>query len=141
MTNDAIREHCLSLAHATEVVRWGDHLLFKVGGKMFAIIELDGHRCSLKCTLEQYAELVEMEDIVPSGHNMWKHQWVTLEALSALPDREFRDLLTASYDIVRAGLPKKVRAALDAAPEPTARTRRGTRGSALPARRRVKGGA
>jgi len=85
MTNDSIREHCLSLEHATEVVQWGDHLLFKVGGKMFAMIDLDGHRCSMRCSPERYAELVEMEDIVPSGHNMWKYHWVTLEALDALP--------------------------------------------------------
>ena len=123
MTNDTIRQHCLSLPYATEVVQWEDHLLFKVGGKMFAIIELDGHRCSLKCSPEKYAELVEMEDIVPTDHNMWKYNWVTLETLSALPDRDFRELLTASYDIVRAGLSNKVRADLDAGREATPRPR------------------
>lgn len=115
MTNDAIRRHCLSLPQATEVVQWQDHLLFKVGGKMFAIIELDGHRCSLRCSPERYGELVETADIVPSGHNMWKYHWVTLEALSALPDDEFRDLLTSSYEIVRGTLSKKVKAELEAA--------------------------
>jgi predicted DNA-binding protein (MmcQ/YjbR family) len=113
MTNDSIRDHCLSLPHTTEVVQWGGHLLFKVGGKMFAIIDLDGHSCSLKCTPEKYAELVEMEDIQPSSHNMWKYNWVTTETLSALPEREFRELLTESYRIVREGLPKKVKAELD----------------------------
>jgi predicted DNA-binding protein (MmcQ/YjbR family) len=112
MTNEAIRKHCLSLPHATEIVQWGDHLLFKVGGKMFAIIELDGHSCAFRCSPETYAELVEMEDIVPASHNMWKYNWVTTETLSAIPDREFRDLLTASYQIVRATLPRKVRAAM-----------------------------
>ena len=114
MTNDAIRRHCLSLPHATEVVQWEGHLLFKVGGKMFAMIELDGHRCSLKCSPEKYAELIEMEDIVPTSHNMWKYHWVTAEVLDAVPDREFRALLTGAYGIVRAGLPKKVRGELDA---------------------------
>lgn len=113
MTNDTIRRHCLGLPHVTETVQWGDHLLFKVGGKMFAIIALDGHSCSLRCTPEKYAELVEMADIVPSSHNMWKYHWVTTETLSALGDAEFRELLTESYRIVRAGLPKSVQAALD----------------------------
>jgi len=113
MTNDSIREHCLSLPHTTETVQWGDHLLLKVGGKMFAIIELDGHSCAFKCTPEVYAELVEMEDIVPSSHNMWKYQWVTTETLTALPERRFRELLAESYRIVRDGLPRKARAALD----------------------------
>ncbi len=113
MTNDAIRDHCLSLPHVTEVVRWEGHLLFKVGGKMFAIIELDGHSCSFRCTPDRYAELVEMQDIVRTSHNMWKYQWVTAETLDALEDRDFRELLTESYGIVRATLPAKVRTELD----------------------------
>lgn len=113
MTNESIRRHCLSLPHVTEVVRWVDHLLFKVGGKMFAIIELDGHSCALKCTPERYADLVERPDILPASHNMWKHQWISTETLDALSDREFRELLTESYEIVRASLPRKVRAELD----------------------------
>jgi hypothetical protein len=42
MTNESIRDHCLGLPHVTEVVQWEQHLLFKVGGKMFAIVDLDG---------------------------------------------------------------------------------------------------
>ncbi len=114
MTNDSIRHHCLSLPHVTEVVRWGDHLLFKVGGKMFAIIEIDGHSCTFKCTPDTYADLVEMQEIVPASHNMWKQQWVTTETLTALPETEFRELLAESYRLVRAGLPKKLQAELDA---------------------------
>jgi predicted DNA-binding protein (MmcQ/YjbR family) len=79
---------------------------------MFAIIELDGHRCSVRTDPERYAELVEMPDIVPASHNMWTYHWVTMERLDALPDREFRELLTASYEIVKATLPKKARATL-----------------------------
>jgi predicted DNA-binding protein (MmcQ/YjbR family) len=116
MTNDSIRQHCLGLPHVTEIVQWKDHLLFKVGGKMFAIIALDGHSCSLKSTPEKYAELVEMEDVLPSSHNMWKYNWVTTQTLTAVPDAEFRELLTASYQLVRAGLPRRVQAELDGGP-------------------------
>jgi len=130
MTNDSIREHCLSLPHATETVQWEDHLLFKVGGKMFAIIELDGHSCAFKCTPDTYAELVEVEDILPSSHNMWKYHWVTAETLTALPDRQFKELLTTSYELVRGGLPRRVRAELDGAraakPGARAQTNTGT---------------
>lgn len=123
MTNESIRAFCLALPHATEVVQWESHLLFKVGGKMFAIIDLDGHSCSLRCDAEKYAELVEMPDIVPASHNMWKYQWVTMETLSAVPDREIRELLTGSYRIVRATLPKGVQAALDGVAKPAAQAR------------------
>ena len=114
MNHESVREHCLALPFVTEIVRWGENLLFKVGGKMFAILDLEAERCSVKCSHEAYAELVEREDVVPASHNMWRNQWVTIEALSALPDREFRALLTAAYEIVRAGLPREIRAELDA---------------------------
>ena len=116
MTNEKIREHCLRLPHVTEVVQWEEHLLFKIGGKMFAMIDLDGHSCAFRCTPERYAELVEMEDIVPTSHNMWKYQWVTTETLTALADAEFCELLTEACRIVRARLPKKILAELDATP-------------------------
>lgn len=118
MTNDSIRAHCLSLPLATEEVQWEEHLLFKVAGKMFAIIALGGHRCNFKCTPEKYAELVEMPNIAPSSHNMWKYNWVTTETLTALPDAEFRELLTASYNLIRSALPKKLQAELDAGRQP-----------------------
>jgi predicted DNA-binding protein (MmcQ/YjbR family) len=114
MNHDTIRDHCLAMPFVTEIVRWGDNLLFKVGGKMFAILALDGTHCSVKCSHETYAELVEQPDVVPTSHNMWRQQWVTLETMDALPDREFRALLTNAYEIVRAGLPAKIRAELDA---------------------------
>jgi predicted DNA-binding protein (MmcQ/YjbR family) len=118
MTNDAIREFCISLPMTTEEVQWEEHLLFKIGGKMFAIIQLGGHRCNLKTTPEKYAELVELADIAPSSHNMWRYQWVTTETLTALPDAGFRELLTESYNLVRTSLSKKVQAELDAGRQP-----------------------
>jgi predicted DNA-binding protein (MmcQ/YjbR family) len=118
MTNDSIREFCMSLPMATEEVQWEEHLLFKVGGKMFAIITLGGQRCNFKATPEKYAELVEMANILPSSHNMWKYNWVTAETLTALPDAEFRELLRESYDMIRAGLPKKLQAELEAGRQP-----------------------
>ena len=118
MTEETIREFCLSLPLTTEEVQWGEHLLFKIGGKMFCILALGGHRCSFKSSPERYAELVELSDIEPSSHNMWKYQWVTAESLTALTDAEFRESLRESYDLVRASLPRKFQAELDAGRQP-----------------------
>lgn len=118
MTNDSIREFCMALPMTTEEVQWEEHLLFKIGGKMFCIIQLGGQRCSFKTTHERYADLVEMPDIEPSSHNMWKYQWVTAERLTALPDAEFRESLKESYAIIRAGLSRKMQAELDAGRQP-----------------------
>jgi predicted DNA-binding protein (MmcQ/YjbR family) len=41
MNLEKIREYCLSLPHVTEEVLWEKDLVFKIGGKMFAVIGLD----------------------------------------------------------------------------------------------------
>jgi predicted DNA-binding protein (MmcQ/YjbR family) len=37
MNLERLREHCLGFPGATEQVQWGADLVFKVGGKMFAV--------------------------------------------------------------------------------------------------------
>jgi predicted DNA-binding protein (MmcQ/YjbR family) len=114
MNLDAVRQFCLSLPHATEVLQWEDFLLMKVGGKMFAILALEPTEsvCSLRTTPERYFELVEMVGINPASHNMWKYQWVSMEHYDVLSDTEWLELLRGSYDIIRASLPKKIQATL-----------------------------
>jgi predicted DNA-binding protein (MmcQ/YjbR family) len=61
MSIEWVRQYCLSLPHATETVLWGNDLVFKIGGKMFAVLALEpGSRCmSFKCSPEEFAELVD----------------------------------------------------------------------------------
>jgi len=114
MDVEDVRAFCLSLPGATEGVQWGDDLLFRVGGKIFAGVSLERapHRLSFKCTPEQFAELVEREGIIPAPY-MARNHWVMLEHLGALDAAELRQHLKASYDMVRAKLTKKVQAQLD----------------------------
>ena len=53
MNIDQLRKICLSFPGATEQIQWGDDLLFKVGGKMFAVTPLEPARLwlSLKACL------------------------------------------------------------------------------------------
>ena len=38
MNTESVRAHCLSFPHATENVQWGNDLVFKIAGKMFAVM-------------------------------------------------------------------------------------------------------
>ena len=60
-------QHCLSLPHVTEQVQWGDNLVFKVGGRIFAVAPLEPAALilSFKCNDEEFAELIERPGIVP----------------------------------------------------------------------------
>ena len=110
MAADWLRRHCLSFPHATENVQWGHDLVFKIAGKMFAVLVLEpGPHClSFKCTPEEFADLVEKPGIVPAPY-MARAQWVALESANALPPAELRRLLRQSYDLVFGRLPKKLR--------------------------------
>jgi predicted DNA-binding protein (MmcQ/YjbR family) len=112
MTVDAIRRFCLSFPHATESLQWGETLCFKVGGKLFVTLSLDSvpHTLSLKCTPESFAELVELEDIIPAPY-VGRYKWVMLERLDALRDAELEDLIARSYRMVaaKAKLPRASR--------------------------------
>jgi len=116
MNSETLRTFCLSLPHATEDIKWGHDLCFLIAGKMFAVASLeasDAHCVSFKCTPERFAELVEMDGIIPAPY-MARNQWVTLERFSALRDAEITEYVRDSYEMVLAKLPKKTREALTA---------------------------
>lgn len=98
------------MPNATENLQWGDHLCFKIGGKLFAILPLgpEGTRLTFKASEESFAELVEVEGIIPAPY-LARAKWVALERLDALRDTELRDLLTESYRLVLEKLPTKKR--------------------------------
>jgi predicted DNA-binding protein (MmcQ/YjbR family) len=123
MNAESIRRFCLSFANAKENLQWGETLCFKVGGKIFAMMNLDSvpQRLCLKCGAERFAELVEQEGIVPAPY-VGRYKWVLLEHLDVLADREFEDLIRQSYEMVTAKLPRNKRSSKS--PKPSRRKKR-----------------
>lgn len=103
MNVESIRRFCLSFPHATENLQWGDDLCFKVGGKIFALLSLSSvpPRLMFKCAPERFAELVELEDIIPAPY-VGRYKWVSLERLDALPWMDVKELIGQSYEMVAA---------------------------------------
>jgi len=113
MDVDRLRELCLSFPGATEQIQWGNDLLFKVGGKMFAVTPLEpAPVClSFKASPEKFAELTERSNIIPAPY-LARAQWVALQTREALPRDELSGLLRESYEMVAAKLPKRIRESL-----------------------------
>jgi predicted DNA-binding protein (MmcQ/YjbR family) len=113
MNVDWLRELCLSFPGTTEQIQWGNDLLFKVGGKMFAATPLEPARVclSFKASSENFAELTERPHIIPAPY-LARAQWVALETRDAVPRDELAGLLRESYELVAAKLPKKIRESL-----------------------------
>ena len=118
MTTDWVRHYCLSFPHVTEHVQWEIDLVFKIGGKMFAIVVLEpfSHCMSMKCSAEMFAELLERPGIVPAPY-MARAQWIALESMDAVPRRELERLLREAYELVLCKLPKKAQAELRKPPK------------------------
>jgi predicted DNA-binding protein (MmcQ/YjbR family) len=108
---DSIRKFCLTFPGAVEQVQWENHMLFKVGGKMFLIYNLDktySNRFSIKCTPENFAELTERENIIPAPY-LARNSWVNFKDGFKMSMKELKGLIKESYELVFAKLPKKIR--------------------------------
>ena len=124
MNLDSVRNYCLSLPHATEDIQWGNDLLFRISGKIFAGMSLDPpHSLSFKCTPEKFDELIEFDGIIPAPY-MARNKWVMLERLDALNDSEIKRLIKNSYEMIFSKLTKKLQAELGAATKPAATRKR-----------------
>lgn len=107
---------------ATEQVQWEHNLVFKVGGKMFAVAPLESMEVclSFKCSGEEFAELIEQPGIIPAPY-LARAQWVALESDSALPHHELERLLRQAHSLIVAKLPQKLQSKIRA---PGTKTRR-----------------
>jgi predicted DNA-binding protein (MmcQ/YjbR family) len=112
---DWVRAFCLLLPHATEDVQWEHNLLFRIAGKMFCIANLEPGisptKIAFKCTPEKFAELVEIEGIIPAPY-MARNHWVAMIEMNALRQSEVKELIRQSYELILEKLPKKTQAGL-----------------------------
>ncbi len=117
MRLDRLKSFALALPHATFVKQWGETLVFKIGGKMFMIVSLDGDTAeaiAFKCSPADYTRLTtEVDGVRPSSHNLYKSHWATLEDPEALTETQLKAQIRAAYDLIRTALPKKIQATLD----------------------------
>jgi predicted DNA-binding protein (MmcQ/YjbR family) len=104
MDVDSTRKFCLSMPGAKEKLQWGETLCFKVGEKIFAMLNLAidaDTRLVVKCSPEELAMLLENEGVRRAPY-VGRYNWAALERLDSLPDREIRDLISRSYQIIAA---------------------------------------
>jgi predicted DNA-binding protein (MmcQ/YjbR family) len=117
MNIEDYRDFCLSLPGTTEETPFGpDTLVFKVGGKIFALTNLQTFASfNVKCDPEHAVELRERYDYVLPGFHMNKKHWNTILVGTGATGAQMRQWLTESYQLIVAALPKAVRAELEEA--------------------------
>ena len=109
-----VKSYCLSLPGATLSIQWGADHVFKVGGKMFAVMgppEQKPHTMSFKTSDESFHILTQEKGIVPAPYLARAH-WVMLENLRVLKDAELKAYLARAHALIAAGLSKKMQRSL-----------------------------
>jgi predicted DNA-binding protein (MmcQ/YjbR family) len=110
---ESFREYCLSLKGVTESFPFDETtLVFKVAGKMFALVSLDTpeFRVNLKCDPERAMTLrEEYPDHILPGYHMSKVHWNTVFPAGKIGLALFKELTDHSYDLIVESLPKKTK--------------------------------
>ena len=119
MNIEEIRDYCLRKKGTTEGTPFGDMVLvFKVMGKMYALLPLDepDGRLNVKCDPERAIDLrADYSGVIP-GYHMSKKHWNTLVFDGSFSDTELTEWIDHSYDLVVSGLPKKLKDELNLLP-------------------------
>lgn len=116
MNIEFAREYCLSKKGTLECLPFDDDcLVFKVMGKMFALVGLkDANRICLKCEPEYAIELRERFSAVEVAFHFDKKHWNQILFNSDVNDKLIIELIDHSYNEVLKKFTKKLRAEYDA---------------------------
>ena len=123
MDAERARAFLLSLPHVAETMQWGANLVFwvgdkAIGGKMFALIDLDGGDgpvMSFAAAGEHSAELLEHEGLRPAPY-FGRLGWVAVERWNVLRGREWEHEMASAHAVIFAKLPPRTRALLGMPP-------------------------
>jgi predicted DNA-binding protein (MmcQ/YjbR family) len=110
MNIEDLRSICLSYPAVTESVKWGNDLVFSVGGKMFCVAALDAvpASASFKVKDEEFEEMCSREGFKPAPY-VAKYKWVWMDDISRMNKKEWKHYSQQSYDLVKAKLPAKIK--------------------------------
>jgi predicted DNA-binding protein (MmcQ/YjbR family) len=109
MDIESLREYCLSIKGSEECLPFDDvSLVFKVMGKMFALLPLDSDvLCiTVKCDPDKALDLRERYAAVDEAFHFNKKYWNTLYPNRDMADSEIRKWIQHSVDEVICKLPR-----------------------------------
>ncbi|MCX7566979.1 MmcQ/YjbR family DNA-binding protein [Sulfitobacter sp. F26169L] len=111
MTRDELTEFCASLPHVTHVVQWGDADVYKIGGKLFAVVGMANTEATVtfKTTHLAFEILSDSPGLRPAPYMASRGlKWIQQYGTPGLPDDSLREHIRASYNMVAGGLSKKM---------------------------------
>ena len=116
MDIEDVRSYCLRLPHCTEDMPFGPEVLvFRVGGKIFALLPLDKPgKINLKSDPVQAIEWRATYPEIEPGYHMNKTHWNTVDYEGRLKTKFICEMISHSYDLIYKSLTKKQKDAISA---------------------------
>lgn len=112
-------DFCLSKKGVTEHFPFDeDTLVFKVGGKMFALSSLKQWEngtpsVNLKCDPQRALELRSDFEAIEPGYHMSKMHWNTVSLNSDVTDKIIYEMIDDSYNLIFRSLTRKIQNEID----------------------------
>ena len=111
MNIESFRDYCLSFKATSEGFPFDQKVLvFKAGGKIFALCDIDNFDfVNLKCDPDKALELRASNPGIRPGWHMSKKHWNSVYTDGSVDDELFKELIAHSYELIVKSLTKKVR--------------------------------
>lgn len=109
MTITEIRQICLAFPGVTEDIKWGDHLCFNIGGKMFLVTAPDNVpvSASFKTSDEDFEILPNRPGFIPAPY-LARNKWIFVDDISRFARKDWEKYLQSSYGLIVSKLPLRV---------------------------------
>ena len=110
MTVEQLDDLCQNWPGATRAMKWDVDQVWSVSGKMFVImcaLGPDRGRLSFKVAANRFLEMTDQPGITTAPY-MARANWVSINETSGFSEAELANHVRQSYELVRAGLTKKI---------------------------------
>lgn len=111
MNIEEFRTYCISKPGVSESFPFDQStLVFKVGGKMFILVNVDVYESfNAKNLPDRNIELRELHTGITPGYHMSKVHWNTIKLDGSIPNQLIKELIDVSYQLVFNSLSKSIR--------------------------------
>ena len=110
MNIEDLQAICKGLPSVTEDIKWGNDLVFSIGGKMFCVAGLNQSpaTASFKVTDNEFDEMCDRDGFKPAPY-VAKYKWVWIDDISKMNKTEWKKYIKQSYNLVKDKLPAKTK--------------------------------
>lgn len=112
----AADQFCRSLPGSTQDVKWEEHWVWSVGGKMYAIFGREpqrNDRVTLPVDPEHFLEITEQPGIIPAPY-LARHKWIQIGSGAPLTQQQLNGYLEQGYRRILGKLPARLRREIEA---------------------------